>query len=86
MRRAVSVRYDGAKPVELTSVVLAVQHDDLATEMFDGDVVREHSFIRSEVIDKIVRTSILREMSEDTRIVINGTGRFLLGGPMPMLA
>ena len=78
----VSVRYEGAKPVELTSVVLAVQHDDLATEMFDGDVVREHSFIRSEVIDKIVRTSIPKEMmSEDTRIVINGTGRFLLGGP-----
>ena len=78
----VSVHYEGAKPVELTSVVLAVQHDDLATEMFDGDVVREHSFIRSEVIDKIVRTSIPQEMmSEDTRIVINGTGRFLLGGP-----
>lgn len=78
----VSVRYEGAKPVELTSVVLAVQHNDLATEMFDGDVVREHSFIRSEVIDKIVRTSIPQEMmSEDTRIVINGTGRFLLGGP-----
>ncbi len=78
----VSVRYEGAKPVELTSVVLAVQHDDLATEMFDGDVVREHSFIRSEVIDKIVRTSIPQEMmSDDTRIVINGTGRFLLGGP-----
>ena len=78
----VSVRYEGAKPVELTSVVLAVQHDDLATEMFDGDVSREHSFIRSEVIDKIVRTSIPQEMmSEDTRIVINGTGRFLLGGP-----
>ena len=78
----VSVRYEGAKPVELTSVVLAVQHDDLAIEMFDGDVVREHSFIRSEVIDKIVRTSIPQEMmSDDTRIVINGTGRFLLGGP-----
>ena len=78
----VSVHYEGAKPVELTSVVLAVQHNDLATEMFDGDVVREHSFIRSEVIDKIVRTSIPQEMmSEDTRIVINGTGRFLLGGP-----
>ena len=78
----VSVHYEGAKPVELTSVVLAVQHDDLATEMFDGDVVREHSFIRSEVIDKIVRTSIPQEMmSEGTRIVINGTGRFLLGGP-----
>ena len=78
----VSVRYEGAKPVELTSVVLAVQHEDLATEMFEGDVVREHSFIRSEVIDKIVRTSVPQEMmSEDTRIVINGTGRFLLGGP-----
>ena len=78
----VSVHYEGAKPVELTSVVLAVQHDDLATEMFDGDVVREHSFIRSEVIDKIVRESVPQSMmTGDTRIVINGTGRFLLGGP-----
>ena len=78
----VSVHYEGTKPVELTSVVLAVQHDDLATEMFDGDVAREHSFIRSEVIDKIVRGSVPSNMiTEDTRIVINGTGRFLLGGP-----
>ena len=78
----VSVRYEGAEPVELTSVVLAVQHDDLATEMFDGDVSREHSFIRSEVIDKIVKDSVPQHMiTDDTRIVINGTGRFLLGGP-----
>ena len=78
----VSVRYVGLEPIEITSLVLAIQHDDLASEMFGGDVSEEHSFIRSEVIEKIIKESMpSRMLTDNTRIVINGTGRFLLGGP-----
>ena len=78
----VSIRYDGLEPVEITSLVLAVQHDDLASEIFEGDVSKEHSFIRSEVIEKIIKKFMpSRLLTDNTEIVINGTGRFLLGGP-----
>jgi len=78
----VSVKYNGPEPMEITSLVLAVQHDDLATDMFGGDISKEHSFIRSEVIKKIIHKCMPEHMlSDNTRIVINGTGRFLLGGP-----
>ena len=64
------------------TVVIAIQHDDLATERFDGDIGREYEFIVSEinekVIDQVIPSSL---MNEKTRRIINGTGRFVLGGP-----
>lgn len=78
----VSVRYNGLEPTEITSIVLAVQHDDLANDMFGGDISKEHSFIQSEIIEKIINKCIPGHMiTDNTTIVINGTGRFLLGGP-----
>ena len=64
------------------TVVIAIQHDDLATERFDGDIGKEYEFIVSEinekVIDQVIPSSL---MTEKTRRIINGTGRFVLGGP-----
>ena len=64
------------------TVVIAIQHDDLATERFDGDIGREYEFIVSEinekVIDQVIPSSL---MTEKTRRIVNGTGRFVLGGP-----
>ena len=78
----VSVRYDGETPVEITSLVMAVQHDDLAAERFGGDISQEQDFINHEVMRKIVLQEMPPGMvTERTRVVINGTGRFLLGGP-----
>lgn len=64
------------------TVVIAIQHDDLATERFGGDVSKEHEFIVSEInekiIDQVIPPSLL---SAKTRRIINGTGRFVIGGP-----
>ncbi|MCF0146708.1 MAG: methionine adenosyltransferase [Eubacterium sp.] len=69
----VSVEYDeNDKPVRLEAVVISTQHD--------GDVTQEqiHEDIRKYVIDPIVDPAMV---DENTKIFINPTGRFVIGGP-----
>lgn len=69
----VSVEYDeDGKPSRLEAVVISTQHDD--------DVTQEkiHEDIRKHVIDQIVPGSMI---DSKTKIFINPTGRFVIGGP-----
>jgi len=68
----VTVEYDGDRPVRVEAVVLSTQHDpDIALEV-----------IRNEVTDKIIRHVIPGAMFDaKTRIYVNPTGRFVIGGP-----
>merc|ERR1739848_262101 len=79
----VTVEYnEDGMPIGLETVVVAIQHDDLAREKFDGDEEREHDFIVKEISEKIIKKVIPAELlSEKTNLIINGTGRFVLGGP-----
>jgi S-adenosylmethionine synthetase len=68
----VSVEYDGPKPVRVDTVVVSTQH----SASVDNDTLRE------DIIDKIVQRVIPAEMIDSkTRILINPTGRFVVGGP-----
>ena len=79
----VTVEYDDdGTPIRLETVVVAIQHDDLANEKFEGDEEKEHDFIVKEITEKIVEKVIPGELlNEKTKLIINGTGRFVLGGP-----
>ncbi len=79
----VTVEYnEDGRPIGLETVVVAIQHDDMAREKFDGDEEREHDFIVKEISEKIIKKVIPAELlSEKTELIINGTGRFVLGGP-----
>ena len=69
----VSVEYDeNGKPVRLEAVVISTQHDP--------DVTQEqiHADVRKYVIDAIVDSAMV---DEKTKIFINPTGRFVIGGP-----
>ena len=79
----VTVEYDDdGRALRLDTIVIAIQHDDLANEMFGGDESAEHDFINSEIIEKIIREVIPNSLLESgTKLIINGTGRFVLGGP-----
>jgi len=68
----VSVRYVNWKPVEVTAVVLAAQHDD--------DVPMKK--LREELTETVVRKVIPESMiAKGMKIHINPTGRFVVGGP-----
>ena len=69
----VSVEYDeNYKPVRLEAVVISTQHDP--------DVTQEqiHKDVRKYVIDPIVDSNMI---DGNTRVYINPTGRFVIGGP-----
>ena len=73
---------DDGKPSSVDTVVIAIQHDDLAKEKFEGSEREEHSYICSEVMEHVIETVIPTSLlDKNTKIIINGTGRFVLGGP-----
>ena len=68
----VSVAYEDGKPVHVDTVVLSTQHEP--------DVDQET--LAREVTEKVIRQVIPAELIDaDTRILINPTGRFVIGGP-----
>ena len=68
----VSVEYDGDTPVRVDTVVVSSQHsDEVSTEKLRADIT-EH------IVKKVVPASL---MDAKTKILINPTGRFVVGGP-----
>jgi S-adenosylmethionine synthetase len=68
----VSVQYIDDKPVKITNVVISTQHAADAS----NKTIRD--FITKQVIQKVLPKKML---SRDTQILINPTGRFVVGGP-----
>ncbi len=69
----VTVGYDGDRPVRLDTVVLSTQHD--------VDVVQEK--LQREVVDQVI-TPVVSGVGLDTsdvRMIVNPTGKFVVGGP-----
>jgi S-adenosylmethionine synthetase len=68
----VTVDYEGTTPVRVDAVVVSSQHSP--------DVTQEQ--MRADVIEKIVHCTIpAAMMDKDTKIYVNPTGRFVVGGP-----
>ena len=68
----VTVEYDDGKPVAVTAVVVSSQHSaDVSLDKIRDD-------IKKYVIDTVIPASLMRE---DTKIYVNPTGRFVIGGP-----
>ena len=68
----VTVDYEGTTPVRVDAVVVSSQHSP--------DVTQEQ--MRADIIEKIVTPTIPAEMIDaDTKIYVNPTGRFVVGGP-----
>ncbi len=69
----VTVEYEGDRPVRVEAVVVATQHSE--------DVSNEE--IRSTVRELVIQPMIPNELIDgETKIYINPTGRFVVGGPM----
>ena len=68
----VSILYENNRPVKVTSVVVSTQH----AAAVKNKTIRD--FITKRVIQKIIPK---RMLARDTQILINPTGRFVIGGP-----
>jgi len=68
----VSVEYDNGKPVRVDTVVVSTQHSSTVS----------NETLREDITDKIVHRVIPQDMMDSkTRVLINPTGRFVVGGP-----
>jgi S-adenosylmethionine synthetase len=68
----VTVEYDDDKPVRIDTVVISTQH---------GDEV-SHDTIERDIIELVIKKVIPKDLLDSkTRILVNPTGRFVVGGP-----
>ncbi|MEG2087189.1 MAG: methionine adenosyltransferase [Angelakisella sp.] len=67
----VTVRYDGGKPVEVTTVVVSSQHSDTVA----------NETLRADIIAHVIEPVIPAALRPNVTYYINPTGRFVVGGP-----
>ena len=68
----VTIEYDGTRPVRVDAVVVSSQHSPLVT----NDTMRE------DIVEQIISRVIPQELiDKNTKIYVNPTGRFVVGGP-----
>jgi len=71
----VTIEYDeDERPVRVDTVVLSTQHSE------ETDLAKLEAEIKQHVIDPVLATFELP--SDDYRLLVNPTGRFVVGGPM----
>ncbi|MEA4914212.1 MAG: methionine adenosyltransferase [Christensenella sp.] len=67
----VTVEYDGYTPVHIDTVVVSAQHDDVDMEQ-----------LRREISEHVILPVLPANLVDSrTRILVNPTGRFVIGGP-----
>ncbi len=68
----VTVEYDGDKPVRIDTIVVSSQHSSQVSQ----------KSIREGIVEEVVNKVIPAEfMDENTKILVNPTGQFVVGGP-----
>ncbi|MBE6085022.1 MAG: methionine adenosyltransferase [Selenomonas ruminantium] len=68
----VTIVYEDGKPVAVDTIVISTQHDE--------DVTLEQ--IRKDLIEHVIKPVVPADLlKEETRIFVNPTGKFVIGGP-----
>lgn len=69
----VTVEYCNGVPTRVNAVVIAAQHSEKA----------DSAKMREDIIDKVIKAVIPANMlTKETKYVVNGTGRFVIGGTL----
>lgn len=73
----VTMRYVDGKPHSIDTVVLSTQH---SPDQSETQHKMKDSFIEA-VIEEIIKPVLPKDMLQNTRYLVNPTGRFVIGGP-----
>lgn len=69
----VTIEYENDKPKRIETILISTQHNEKV----------EQEELKKDVIEKIINVVVPKEMmDENTKIYINPTGRFVIGGPL----
>ncbi|MBU0586769.1 methionine adenosyltransferase [Candidatus Micrarchaeota archaeon] len=67
----VSVEYENGKPKRISDIVIAAQHKEIVNK----------ETVRKDVLEQVIKPVCGKWMDKDTKIHINATGKFVIGGP-----
>ncbi|WP_067850319.1 methionine adenosyltransferase [Alicyclobacillus mali (ex Roth et al. 2021)] len=68
----VTIEYEGDRPVRVDTIVISTQHDEQTTL----------KTVERDMIERVIRPIVPQEwLDENTKYLINPTGRFVIGGP-----
>jgi S-adenosylmethionine synthetase len=68
----VTIEYDGNRPLRVDAVVISSQHSPLVTQ----------ETMKEDIVEKIINRVIPADlMDKNTKVYVNPTGRFVVGGP-----
>lgn len=69
----VTIEYRDGKPFRIEAVVISTQHaEEVTTEQ-----------LRADILEKVIKSTVPSDLFDDnTKVHINPTGRFVVGGPM----
>ena len=67
----VTIEYQDGKPVRADTILVSVQHDDIPYEK-----------IKEGVIEKVIKPVCKEWIDENTKFLVNPTGKFVIGGPV----
>lgn len=67
----VTVEYEDGKPVRVDTIIVSAQHHP--------EILQEE--LREDIIKNVIEPVIPKEMFVNTKVLVNPTGRFVIGGP-----
>jgi S-adenosylmethionine synthetase len=77
----VTVEYENNIPVCVKKTVIATQHDDMLYK-FDNEEEKERKFIENKIINHVIKPTLEKyNIPYEEDFIVNGTGRFVIGGP-----
>lgn len=68
----VTVEYEGPRAVSVSDILISTQHDESIGSPDD---------MRSDLMSQVIESVIPEELLDNPRVLINPTGRFVIGGP-----
>ncbi len=78
----VSIAYEDGVPVGIDTILISTQHDETIGSITDNDAVQAK--IKSDLWDAVVLPVLVDidiKPSQETRYLVNPTGKFVIGGP-----
>ncbi len=67
----VTIKYEHSKPKRIHTVIVSSQHDEEV----------EHKRLKSDILEKVINPICKNLIDENTKFLINPTGKFVIGGP-----
>ncbi len=67
----VTIEYEDGKPKRADTILISTQHDDI-----------DYETIKNDVIEKIIKPVCSEWIDENTKFLVNPTGKFVIGGPV----